>query len=138
MKKILTLLALTFLLLPACRDTREGVVPYVPVNITINVNEPAFFNLTVPTGWVYVTGGSRGIIVYRKSQTEFIALERHSTYETQNNCAVVVESNNQIIKDPCSGSKWLISDGSVVEGPASRPLMTYDVSFQDPYLYITN
>lgn len=138
MKKFSLILSISFLLLLGCRDSREGLVPYVPVNITININEPAFFNLTVPTGWVYVTGGSRGIIIYRKSSTEFIALERHSTFEPQNNCATAVESSNLIIKDPCSDSKWLISDGSVVNGPASRPLILYDVVFQDPYVYINN
>jgi len=138
MKKITLLTPLLFLLIASCRDSREGLVPFVPVNITINVNEPTFFNLTVPTGWVYITGGSRGIIVYRKSQTEFVAIERHSTFEPQNNCAVSVESSNLILKDPCSDSKWLISDGSIVNGPASRPLLQYEVVFQDPFLYVNN
>lgn len=138
MKKSIFLIAALFALFASCRDSREGLIPYVPVNITINVNEPTFFNLTVPTGWVYVTGGSRGIIVYRKSATEFIALDRHSTYEPQNNCAVAVEASNLILKDPCSDSKWLISDGSIVNGPASRPLLQYETVFQDPYLYINN
>lgn len=122
----------------SCRDRRDSLVPYVPVNIVININEPLFFNLTVPTGWVYITGGSRGIIVYRISENEFIALERHSTYDPNSNCAVAVTDNNQIVQDPCSGSQWLITDGSVVKGPANRPLIDYDVSFQNPYLYINN
>jgi hypothetical protein len=120
-----------------CRDN-NSTVPYVSVNITINVNQPDFFALTVPTGWVYVTGGSRGIIIYRKSATEFLALERHSTYLPENNCSVAVESDGVIIKDPCSDSKWLIQDGSVINGPASRNLLDYDTNFNDPYLSIIN
>lgn len=129
---------LSFFLLLSCRDRNRSFVPDVPVNININVNEPAYFNLTVVTGWVYITGGSRGIIVYRKGTNEFVAFERHSTYEPGDACAVVVKEDNIIVEDPCSGSQWLITDGSLVNGPASFPLVQYDTQFADPYLYITN
>lgn len=121
-----------------CRDRNNGFVPSVPVNVTINVLTPQFFDLSVPGGWVYVTGGSRGIIVYRKSQEEFIAIERHSSYQPEDNCAVVVMDDGVILDDPCSDSQWLIMDATIVNGPASMPLRTYETSYQEPYLYINN
>lgn len=129
---------IAFLLLVSCRDRNNGRVPDVPVNITINIALPEFFDLTVPTGSVYITGGSRGIIVYRKSETEFVAIERHSTYLPENECAVVINDDGLILEDPCSGSQWIITDGTLVEGPASMPLVTYDTQFSNPILYITN
>ncbi|MFN0033278.1 MAG: hypothetical protein ACKVOR_14040 [Flavobacteriales bacterium] len=129
---------ITLLVGTSCRDRGEDQVPYVPVNIAININQPDFFDLTVPTGWVYVTGGSRGIIVYRNSNEEFTALERHSTYNVSDECAVAVDDDGVLITDLCSSSKWLIHDGSLVQGPASLPLIQYETNFQDPYLYITN
>jgi hypothetical protein len=110
----------------------------VPVNVQININQPDFFNLSVVTGWVYITGGSRGIIVYRKSQSEFVALERHSAYNPAEGCAVTVNSDGIIVSDPCSESQWLITDGSVLNGPAAAPLQSYRTDFQDPILYISN
>jgi hypothetical protein len=121
----------------SCKD-RMAQVPDVPVDIVININQPAFFDLTVPTGWVYLTGGSRGIILYRVNQEEFIAMERHSPYQPENACSAVVNEDGVVISDPCSASTWLILDGSIVTGPTSFPLITYDVSFNDPYVYITN
>jgi hypothetical protein len=121
-----------------CKDRNNYQIPYVPVNIVINVNQPDFFALTVPTGWVYVTGGSRGIIVYRKSDSEFVAIERHSTYNVDDHCAVTVLSDGIILDDPCSDSQWLITDGTIVNGPTSSPLVTYDTSFNPPYLTISN
>jgi hypothetical protein len=139
MRKILPFMLLVVLSCSRCRDRNEqGQVPYVPVNISINVNQPDFFNLSVPTGWVYVTGGSRGIIIYRNSTDEFTALERHSTYQPENECAVAVQEDGVLIKDPCSESRWLINDGSIVDGPTSFPLIQYETSFQDPYLFISN
>lgn len=121
-----------------CRDNNLSRVPDVPVNIVININQPAFFDLTVPAGWVYVTGGSRGIIIYRKSMEEFIALERHSPYQPEDNCAVVVADDNVLINDPCSDSKWLIMDGTIVQGPTAFPLKTYQTTYSNSILTITN
>jgi hypothetical protein len=121
-----------------CRDRNTNRVPDVPVNIAININQPDFFNLSVPSGWVYITGGSRGIIVFRKSMDEFVALERHSPYEPADNCAVTVNEDNVIVSDPCSDSQWLIMDGTIVQGPTAFALETYNTSFSNPILYITN
>jgi hypothetical protein len=131
------LLALV-LIASGCRDRNTNRVPDVPVNIAINIYQPDFFNLTVPSGWVYITGGSRGIIVFRKSNNEFVALERHSPDQPEDNCAVVVDDDNVLVSDPCSDSQWLISDGTIVQGPTTFALETYQASFQDPILYITN
>jgi uncharacterized protein YuzB (UPF0349 family) len=130
--------AFCFVILPACRDRNNYQIPYVPVNIVININQPDFFDLTVPTGWVYVTGGSRGIIVYRRSESEFVAIERHSTYEVDQQCAVIVLEDGILLDDPCSDSQWIITDGSIVNGPTNAPLVTYDTSFNSPYLTIVN
>ncbi|MBX7051725.1 MAG: hypothetical protein K1X54_06805 [Flavobacteriales bacterium] len=134
----ITLFCLVLISCNGCKDKGNYNVPYVPVNITININQPDFFNLTVPTGWVYITGGSRGIIVYRKSESEFVAIERHSTYQPEDQCAVTVAGDGVLIDDPCSDSQWLIMDGTLVNGPASTPLVTYDATFNSPYLTIVN
>lgn len=132
------ILFVLFVITSGCRDRNTDRIPDVPVNIAINIYQPDFFNLTVPSGWVYITGGSRGIIVYRKSATEFVALERHSPYRPEDNCAVVVDEDNVLVSDPCSDSKWLIIDGTIVQGPTAFALETYNTSFSDPILYITN
>lgn len=125
------------LLMGACRD-REALIPVVDVNINININEPQFFDLSVPTGYAYVVGGSRGIIVYRSGQNEFVALERHSPHNAEENCQVFVKEDGLIIEDPCSGSQWLITDGSIVNGPTSFALRLYNTTFSDPILSIYN
>jgi hypothetical protein len=124
MVRSLLVLPFSLILCLGCRDRNNNRVPEVPVNIAINIYQPDFFNLTVPSGWVYITGGSRGIIVFRKSTTEFVALERHSPYQPEDNCAVVVNEDNVIVSDPCSDSQWLIMDGTIVQGPTAFALET--------------
>ncbi|HEY8404488.1 MAG TPA: hypothetical protein VIK71_07740 [Flavobacteriales bacterium] len=138
MRKALLILMGIAMLSSRCRDKQQGLVPNVPFERTINVLAPEFFDLQVPGGWVYHTGGSRGIIIYRKTENEFVILERHSPYRPEDNCAVVVMDDGVIIQDPCSNSQWLIMDGSIVNGPTAYPLRTYAYSYQEPYLYIYN
>jgi hypothetical protein len=138
MKRFTVFLFLSFAgLMPACRKEAQ-FIPVVPVNFSIDLTLPAYFDLTVPTGWIYVSGGSRGIIIYRKSESEFIALDRHSTYNVEDNCQVVVSDDNIVIEDPCSDSEWIIIDGSVQSGPASLPLQQYNTQYSPPFLYVYN
>jgi hypothetical protein len=49
-----------------------------------------------------------------------------------------VDEDNVLVSDPCSDSQWLITDGTIVQGPTAFALETYNTSFSDPILYITN
>jgi Rieske Fe-S protein len=126
MKNLLLLFILLFSV--ACRD-RNTVLPEQNFYIQFNVNEPAFFDITVPSGWVYYNGSEVDLIIYRATMDEMIAYDARSTYDIDAQCLVTVTDDNIIIEDPCSGSQWIITDGSVITGPASLPLLTYEVSF---------
>ena len=117
---------------------RDSNIPVRNVDIDINVNLPSYQNLNVISGWVYVTGGSRGIIIYRRSETEFVAYERHSPYQPEDNCRVSVADDEITIEDECSDSKWSILDGSIINGPTSRPLLQYTTSWNEPFLRVYN
>ena len=126
-------------LLPACRREQRGGVPLTPVDISINVNNPSYVDLATPGGWIYLTGGSLGIIVYRRSPEEFVAMDRHCPYRPEEVCRVFVDESEVIARDTlCCGSKFLITDGSVVEGPAALPLQRYNTSFNGTVLRIYN
>ena len=113
-------------------------MPEVPVNIYINLSEPAYFGLTVIGGYTYIDGGSRGIIVYRTSD-EYKAYERHTPYESEKPCAQVsVDSTATFMVDECSGSRFYLIDGSVERGPATIPLKQYFTSENQGSLRIYN
>lgn len=131
---ILLLMVLVF----GTQCNRNRFIPYVPVDFEINLNLPAYQPLTAVSGWITVSGGSRGIIIYRLNQDEFIAYDRHSTYEVDAACQVAVEEDNILITDPCSGSQWVITDGSVASGPAELPLQRYQTFWSPPILRIVN
>jgi nitrite reductase/ring-hydroxylating ferredoxin subunit len=124
--------------LHSCRKN-DNSVPDVHVDITINVNEPQFVSLNVVGGWVYITGGSRGIIVYRRSNDQFTALERHCTFDPEKSSAyAVVDSTNLTATDQTCGSAFQLYDGAVTAGPANKPLKQYHTSFDGMWVRIYN
>jgi hypothetical protein len=133
-------IALILFAFNGCKDRNQNSsrIPFVSVNITIAVQDAQFSRLNVIGGWVYITGGSRGIIVYRKSESEFTALDRHSPYLPNNNCRVEVDKTDIAAVDSCSGSKFLLVDGSIVNGPSELPLQSYQTVFDTQYIRIFN
>ncbi len=117
---------------------QQTVIPFTPVDVMLFTSDPLFIDLNFPGGSVYLNGGSRGIIVYRLDQDNFMAFDRHCTYEVSNPCGVIDVNANLLLEDYCCGSQFLITDGSVFEGPAQVPLHRYRTSFDGNTLRIFN
>jgi len=136
----LLLLLLSFVLLPSCRDEDDQRIPYTYVDFSIALNSYEFRDLNVVGGWVYVTGGYRGIILYHGSEG-YIAYERACPYDFEKEGAVVeVDETGLFAVDPLCGSEFYLIDGygAVRKGPAVRPLKTYRTSVDNGYLYVYN
>jgi nitrite reductase/ring-hydroxylating ferredoxin subunit len=127
-KYVTGFMVVSILLISSCRK-ESNQVPNVLVDIQVNINNPGYIDLQVVGGWKYFEGGSRGIIVYRRSYDEFVAFDRHCTYQVESSCGQVsVDSTNVIAVDNnCCGSRFLITDGSVQSTPATMPLKQYQV-----------
>lgn len=116
-------------ILYACKKN-DDAIPNVAVNEYIDLNLPSYFPLNAVNGWIYYNAGVKGIIVFRKSPTEFIATERTCSFDPNTSAAVVeVESNNIIGIDSICGSRYSLFDGSVVNGPATRALQHYKTEY---------
>lgn len=126
-------LLFTSLFLTSCNEAQHPV-PNVPVNVNINLDLPAYTPLNAPGGFVYVNGGSRGLVVYRNFD-EFVALDRHPTYEEGSACAAVeINPDNTFeLIDTCSGSTYSIISGVVLSGPAQFGLRRYNSSWDGAY-----
>ncbi|MCC6691260.1 MAG: hypothetical protein IT235_06965 [Bacteroidia bacterium] len=100
------------------------------VDVTINIIN--YNSLNVVGGWIYYPTGTRNIIVYRKSISEFMAYDRACTYQTDKSCApLIVDVSSTFAVDSCKncGSKFLLIDGSVNKSPATIPLTRYQTSY---------
>jgi nitrite reductase/ring-hydroxylating ferredoxin subunit len=132
-------LLLIILVLFSCSKEQESTVPSVPVNVRINLDNPGYNNLNTIGGSVYVEGGYRGIIVYRRGISEFMAFERTCSYQSADTCAYVsLDSTISSVGCNCCESRFQLLDGAPIKGPANASLRTYQTNLVDRYLYIYN
>jgi hypothetical protein len=141
--KFHAVLALIFFSIVSCeketKSANDNPVPSVPVNISIYPNDPSYFNVQAIGGWMYIPGGINGIVLYRKSQEEFMAIERTSSYLPDNpKAAVLVQKDNFTLRDTISGSEWRMLDVIVMKTPAQWPLRLYGTSYNGNTLVIRN
>jgi nitrite reductase/ring-hydroxylating ferredoxin subunit len=124
-----------------CRkDDDVTGIPYVEVNFTININDPEYIKLTTIGNWEYVTGGSRGIVIYRLSENEFVAFDRHCTYDPSAVCSQLdVDATGLRLNDyDCCGSEYSLINGTVLKGPSTLGMKRYTTSFDGINLIVTN
>lgn len=123
----------------SAQNVSNHPVPSVPVQLSIFPNDPLNFKIQVVGGWMYVSGGINGIVVYRKSEQEFVAVERSSSsLPSDARARVWVKSDNFTLRDTISNSEWRIFDGTVTKGPAEWPLRLYGTTYDGNLLRIVN
>lgn len=119
-------------------NVAQHPIPYVPVAITLYPNDPLYFKLQAIGGWMYIDGGINGVIVYRKSEQEFVSIERSSSKTPSDSKArTVVLSDNFTLHDTVNNAKWRIIDGAVIQN-AEWALRLYGSTYDGNVLRIRN
>lgn len=117
MKQLLVICLGLLLLSSKCNNQNQHPVPFVPVDITIDIQLPSYSNLQGVGGWTYLNGGSRGIIVYRKAIDEFVAFDRHAPSDPEGSCSIALYPDDQNflqLIDSCNNAVFSLYDGSPV------------------------
>jgi len=123
----------------ACKKDVKNPIPDVYVNFYMNISSTLYLELSSVGGYVNVTGGYKGITVYRLSTEEFLAFERACPYDWETDSAIVeMEPSGLVLKCHSCESEFLIIDGSVISGPATISLKQYNASYDGQMLHIYN
>ena len=144
---------LVILIFPACnKDNINPNIPYGTIRIDIDPNSTFFQELNTVGGWtyvdngspgVYITGNSRGVIIYRNGQTEFMAYDRmppnapSKCCDANNNCThLVVGDYYPLVKDTCTQNSYLLLDGNLFQGEGRYPLIRYSAVYDGNLLHV--
>jgi nitrite reductase/ring-hydroxylating ferredoxin subunit len=135
-----SLCILLFLLIPQCKkESQQNEIPVVAVNIAIDPNSTEFIKLNPVNGWEYLTGGYKGILVFRATLNGFMAYERACPYDWgQTTARLVVDSSGITTVCPSCKSKFILNDGSPYSGPSTYPMKQYQTTYNGSMLYIYN
>lgn len=137
MKSILFFVLLVFGC-SGCKKSQTNI-PHTPVDVYIDTKLPSYISLNIIGGWIYASGGYKGLIIYRRSQEAFNAYERACPYDPTADCSLVqVLKDNITAVDSCCGSQYIITDGNVIKGPSTFTLQQYQTSFDGTILHIFN
>ena len=126
MKRILkyVILALLPLMCNECRQIPENPnTPHAYINFTIYPNTIRYQELNVVSGWMYLTSEvestSRGIIVYRLTQDDFLAYDRlppnypNACTDSQGHTTRLV-FDSLFVVDHCNNAYYNILNGEII------------------------
>jgi nitrite reductase/ring-hydroxylating ferredoxin subunit len=161
-KLFLFFLIINFILPESCNDNIIDGVPYVPVDIVLDlqadlsyvgVGETAIL-IPDPEGFGVLSFSSskyapitlgqfiqgNGLIIYRQAVDEFAVYDITCTYKASTDfCALEMDDTWLIPKCPCCGSEFnILLEGSPVSGPAAVSLKQYSCFIRNNQLYIKN
>jgi len=134
------IILLSVLLLASCKkESDQPVIPETYVNFSLNPNSTEYLELNHPGGFLTVTGGYRGIILYRLTINEFLAYDRTCPYDPWEEAArLELDETGTIATCPVCGSQYLITDGSPITGPSVYLLKQYHTMYDGSLLYVYN
>ena len=122
-------LLLNLFLFSSC-DENKNPIPTVYVDIYIDLNDPLYYDLQSVGGYVYITGGVNGILIYRSSADDFNAYDRTCPYDPDIGRVVVDDASlNAVDSVGCKSEFSLLLDGAVSQGPAQFPLKAYTCNY---------
>ncbi len=121
-------------------DLSDDDIPWQPFDvININLNLPGFIRLKMDGSYQYIDGGVRGLILYRKNASNYIAYEQNCSFQPNSACATVeVHVSTLYMLCPCCSSTFDLTTGFPTGGPAWRPLRKYATSLNGSQLTITD
>jgi hypothetical protein len=130
-----TLLTISQLTINSCgsREDTVSCFPTSPINVSLNLNLPAYFNLTQPQGWIYVDeqqSGTRGLIVVRGSNNTFKVFDRNAPHLCPDTDTTLEVKNNISIVCPKDNATWILLTGNPT-AVTSLPPKTYPYNY-DP------
>lgn len=103
--------------------------------VTINLNYPQYQSLKLDGGYQYINdAGIQGVILYRVSETTYIAFERKCSI---NDDAPVTVDGSSLFMKGCNAT-YSFSDGYPTSGQTAQPLLKYRTSLTGQTLVITD
>jgi nitrite reductase/ring-hydroxylating ferredoxin subunit len=138
------------LLFQQCKKSTDTTDFFTAVQFKtqLNLNLPQYIDLQFPQGYIYITEGNKGSVVYHLPQGGYVVYDRTCSYNPSDACAAVTVDSNYVGMrcghyangfKQCCASVFDLNTGTAIQKPASKPLKQYYTSFDElnKILYIS-
>jgi nitrite reductase/ring-hydroxylating ferredoxin subunit len=107
-KKLFFLSILSFFI--NCSDTAnlQNCIRTLPLNILRDIYNPELINVQTPGGFAEIVGGNKGILLFNKNGTEFVAFDKLCP---ANDCNQPMIFESRILKCSCDNSRYSVDFG---------------------------
>lgn len=147
MKKTFSILSIFILLISSnltinscgSREDTVSCFPSTPINVTLNLNLPAYNNLNSVGGWIYVNeqqSGTRGLIIVKASNNTFKVYDRNAPHICPDSNTTLEVKDNISVICPKDNATWILLTGQPTAG-ANIPPKTYPYNY-DPSTRVLN
>ena len=138
MYKFFYILLITGFISCSNSDDQNPILPDVPVNITLFLNNPSNNNLKAVGGMVEVSGGIKGIVVYRASIDNYLAYDLACPHLSPSACTKMIVEDGLNMECTCDNTKFALALGGAPQSGTQYPAKQYRVIKEGETLIITN
>jgi nitrite reductase/ring-hydroxylating ferredoxin subunit len=106
------------------------------LNLTTDLNNPQLINVLTPGGHVELNGGSKGVLLFNKNGSEFVAFDRMCP---NNDCATAMQFENRLLICECDDSRYSVDFGGAPQNNNNVcPAIEYQVTRNGSAIRISN
>ena len=140
MKKLVVIILFLGLFSCSNSDDPNNILPNIPVNVTLYLNNPSNNNLLSVGGWVETAGGIKGIVVYHASFDNYLAYDLACPNLPPSDCTKMIIEGGLIMKCTCNNdAKYALAlGGAPQQSWTLYPAKEYRVVKNGDTLIITN
>lgn len=136
LKKIVFLLSIGLFI--NCTDTTNlgNCIQTLPLSMATDLNNPEMINAQTPGGFAHLSGGNKGILLFNKNGTEFVAFDKLCP---NNDCNSAMVFNNRLLQCTCDKSKYSVDFGGAPQTDGFQcPAIEYRVTKNGSVIRISN
>ncbi len=136
MKKIVFLISLCLFI--NCSDTTNlrNCIQSLPLNLGTDLNNPGLINAQTPGGFANINGGSKGILLFNKNGSDFVAFDKLCP---NNDCTSAMTFENRLLQCSCDKSKYSVDFGGAPQTEGFEcPAIEYRVTKIGTTIRISN
>jgi len=138
MQKLIIFILLLGLLSCSNTDDPNTILPNIPVSVEVNLSNPSNNALLAVGGWVEISGGIKGIVVYHASIDNYLAYDLACPHLSPSECSKMIIQDGLNMLCTCDETKFALALGGAPQSGTQYPAKQYRVTINGNSLIITN